>query len=856
MIRTPDQRLRVFISSTMTELAAERAAATDAIRALRMIPVLFEIGARPHPPKELYRAYLEQSHIFLGIYWESYGWVAPDMEVSGLEDEFLLSNEKPRLIYIKKPSPEREERLDAMLARIRDEDNLSYKSFGTPDELRELISDDLALMLTERFEETAPDRSAAPVSPLETTTRSLPVPSTPFIGRAKELEDLERLMLRDDVRLVTLTGPGGIGKTRLALETARRIQERFRDGVALVTLAAVADEGLVPAAIALAVGLSESTQRPSVDSLRSFFLDRQMLLVLDNFEQVVAAAPMIPEILVAAPHMKVLITSRSLLQLRGEHEFSVPAMETPQATSAPRLNQLAGAESIQLFVERARAANAGFELTPDNASDIADIVACLDGLPLAIELAAARSKLLPPQAMLKRLSSRLEVLTGGARDAPARQQTLRNALDWDYELLNGSEQELFRRLAVFAGGFTIESALAVTSTGADELDLLELLDSLVVKSLLHRSESGSDEVRFESLKTIREYQLDKLEEAGEGDETVVRFTSHFLALAESGNSLTIGPAQILWLEKLEREHDNLRAALRWAAESDDSETFYRLCAALGSLWELRSYLTEGQYWYGLALERKDDVPNALRAKALHGAGVLARGQGEFERAREYLDEAVHLRRVLGDEFMLGVTLKSLGNVFLDMNERDRARELYDESLYIRRMLGDTQGIAEVLNNLGLIARYDGRFEEALRSYGESLELFKRAVDEPGIARVYMNISEANLELGNLPEATRYCKLSIEMCREMGSRWDMADLLEILATIASRRGDAADAARLFGSAEALREILNTPLPPSERDVYGGRVVDTRSHLDGTTFAVEWAKGREMSYDEAVDYALKI
>jgi non-specific serine/threonine protein kinase len=551
-----------------------------------------------------------------------------------------------------------------------------------------------------------------------------------------------------------------------------------------------------------------------------------------------------------------MITSRALLQLRGEHEFSVPAMETPAPSPTAPPAQLSKAESIQLFVARARAANASFELTPENAPAIAEIVVRLDGLPLAIELAAARSKLLPPQAMLKRLSSRLEVLTGGARDAPARQQTLRNALDWDYDLLNEAEQRLFRRLAVFAGGFTIESALDVTWTGADDLELLELLDSLVVKSLLHRSETRSDEVRFESLKTIREYQYDKLDEAGEQERTVECFTEHFLKIAESGNSLTIGPEQVEWLEKLEREHDNLRAVLRWAADSDDSETFYRLCAALGPLWELRSYLSEGQYWYGLALSRKADVPSDLRAKALHGAGVLARGQGDLKRAREYLEEAIRLRRELGDELMLGVSLKHLGNVYIDMGDRTKARDLYDESLYIRRALGDVQGIAELLNNLGVLARFDERYEDALGFYAEALQLFDQVYDEPGAARLYMNMAEANLELGNFTEASRHCKKCMEMFLEMGSRWDMADCLEILATIASRRGDPVDAARLFGSAEALRELLKTPLPPAERATYDKRVVETRTLLDGTTFAVEWAKGRAMTYDETVDYALQI
>ncbi|MDQ5854053.1 MAG: DUF4062 domain-containing protein, partial [Chloroflexota bacterium] len=404
IIRTPDQRLRVFVSSTLQELADERAAARDAIAHLRLSPVLFELGARPHPPRDLYRAYLEQSDIFVGIYWQRYGWTAPDMDISGLEDEYRLSGNRPKLIYIKDPA-KREPDLEALLAQIRNDDHASYKPFRTAAELRELIENDLAVLLTERF--TAGALPAAPEETSDSRRDNLPAPPTPIVGRQKEVAAVRELLLREDVHLVTLSGPGGIGKSRLALEVAAGVRGQFKDGVCFVALASITDPALVVSTIAHSLGLQEieSERRPLLRSLQGYLRDRCLLLLLDNFEQVVGAAPVVGDLLQAAPELKVLVTSRAILHVRGEHEFPVPPLALPDLEHLPPggsdlVAALSQYEAVRLFIERAQATKPDFAVTTENAAAVAEICYRLDGLPLAIELAAARIKLLSPEAML------------------------------------------------------------------------------------------------------------------------------------------------------------------------------------------------------------------------------------------------------------------------------------------------------------------------------------------------------------------------------------------------------------------------------------------------------------------------
>src|SRR6266496_4023877 len=513
VIRTPDQRVRVFVSSTLDELAPERAAAREAITQLRLTPVLFELGARPYPPRELYRAYLAQSDIFIGLYWQRYGWVAPGMQVSGLEDEYQLSSRKPKLIYIKTPAPEREQDLHT---------------------LRERIANDLAQLLTEGF--TTPVET-----PVAARLAALPVPRSRLIDREQERAQAQALLQQEDVGLVTLTGPGGVGKTRLAVQVAADLVPQFTDGVAFISLASLKDPTLVVPTVARALGVSQTGDDSLDEQLLEYLQPRDVLLVLDNAEQLVSAAPLAAQALELAPRLKLLVTSREPLRVRNEQIVPVPPLALPNPAHLPDLEHLVQIPSVTLFVERAREARPDFALTTENAAAIVEICQRLDGLPLALELAAAPLSLLAPAALLARLERRLPLLTRGARDLPERQQTLRNTIAWSYDLLEEGEQQLFRRLSVFAGGFTLEAVQAVcvfeaietsSPAQADDGATLEQLAHLLDKSLVQAQQGTGGEPRFTLLETIREYATEQLGASGEEATVQERHAHYFLKLAE------------------------------------------------------------------------------------------------------------------------------------------------------------------------------------------------------------------------------------------------------------------------------------------------------------------------------------
>ena len=478
-IRTPDQRLRVFVSSTLAELAEERAAVREAIERLQLTPVLFELGARPHPPRDLYRAYLEQSQIFVGIYWQRYGWVAPDETVSGLEDEYRLSVGMPRLLYVKAPAPDREARLAELLGRIQSDDTASYKPFQTPEELARLVSADLALLLSERFMSPATLSEAHP-SVSDRPHHNLPVQLSSLVGREAELATVKRALANS--RLVTLTGVGGAGKSRLALQVAGDLLNEYADGAWLVELAPLSEPERVPSAVASGLAILEDPHRPPAETLAEQLRSRQLLLVVDNCEHVLATcADLLASLLGAAPRLRVLATSREGLGIPGEIVIPVPSLAIPdQATDVSLLPSLS---AVRLFVERAQAVRPDFELTPANAEAVAEIVRRLDGIPLAVELAAARVKVLSAQQIASRLSDRLRLLSGGPRTAVPRQQTLRAAMDWSYGLLDDVEQHVFRRLSVFMGSCTLEAVEAICGgDGIEAVDILDLVSRLVDKS--------------------------------------------------------------------------------------------------------------------------------------------------------------------------------------------------------------------------------------------------------------------------------------------------------------------------------------------------------------------------------------
>jgi predicted ATPase len=573
-IRTPDQRLRVFVSSTLGELAEERTAVRTAVEQLRLTPIMFELGARPHPPQALYRSYLEQSDVFVGIYWQSYGWVAPEMSVSGLEDEYERSAGLPRLVYVKRPAPDIEPRLTALLGRLKDEDTTSYKSFRTAAELHDLVLDDLAVLLTERF--TDVDREA---SPGEVRT-NLPVPASSFVGRQQLRGELRGLLRSGRARLVTLTGAGGAGKTRLAIETAADLVPEFGDGVFFVDLSAEHEPDRIFAAIVRTVPLPGGSEDPPREALERGLRNARVLLVLDNFEQVMDAAVGLSELLEHCRRLTVLVTSREALRVRGEVLVAVPPLSLPERETVT-VDEAAGSEAVSLFVERAAALVPGFALTDRNATDVAAICALLDGLPLGIELAAARVTLFAVDELRARLEQRLDELGTGPRDLPERQQTLRRAIEWSTELLRDGDRAVLAALSVFTGARIpdVEAVIErVPSLG--EIDVVDSLGSLVDKNLVRNAPARGGRPRLSMLRTIRAYAAEQLASRPQVAAAVQRaHAEHYTKLAHEWRRGFDPSRRADELDVLSVELGNLQTAWSyWVREGD--------VARLGDLLEL------------------------------------------------------------------------------------------------------------------------------------------------------------------------------------------------------------------------------------------------------------------------------
>jgi predicted ATPase len=845
VILTPDQRLRVFISANADELAEERKAAEEAVSNLHMIPLRCDwVGASS---RNIAESYISQSHILLGIYGRDHGWVPPGSETSVIEDEYRLATGLPKLIYVKE-TDERAPELNAFLHRITAQDVL-VKQFRDATDLASMIQDDLVVALTERFQ-AAESQPAIEIPQASAQRRGLPTQPTSFVGREREVGEVVELLRSPDIRLLTLTGPGGIGKTRVAFEVAARVMDDFPDDMRYVLLGTLTDPQLAIAAIATAFDLYETPERTLAEHLREYLRPKELLLVLDNFEQLIPGAPMIADLLEASGGLKVLVTSRSALLIRGEHEYPIPPLDTPTTRAA--IAEAANTDAVKLFVNRATATNPGFELTEDNIESVVEICANLDGLPLAIELAAARTKLLTPEAMLKRLTDRLQLLTGGPVDLPERQRTLRATLDWDYDLLSDEEQKVFRRLGVFNGGFTLAAADAIVMIDETPLDTLTIIESLATKSLIRST--GAEGDRFRMLSTIREYAAEKLEGSEDRDEVHARHVAYLLALAEEARPHLAMDDQIRWLKILEDEHDNFRTALDWLALHDDPETELRLAGALSAFWEFRAYLSEGQRRLEEALARGHGAPPALRALCLHGAGTLAGGQGEYKRAIGLIEDAVAAYRSAGDVAGEANSIKQLGIIASERSDLATARRLYEKSMVLMEQIGDDVGVAKAKNNIGLIARFEGDLRTATELYAEGLEVFRRVGDRQGMARGLMNLGEAKMEQGQFKDAHRLIVESVHLALEIGSRWDIADLLEVMAAIATGFEHPHEAAVIFGSAEYLREVLGAPLPPAEKEFYDRRVGALKGRLSPDDLRDSWDKGRSFDFDQAVAYAL--
>jgi predicted ATPase/class 3 adenylate cyclase len=1010
----------VFISSTIGELAAEREAAKTAIRTLRLAPVMFELGARPHPPRDLYRSYLAQSDIFVGIYWQSYGWVAPEMEISGIEDEFRLAGDRPRLIYVKEPAGQRDPALEILLDQIRADGGVAYKQFESAGELAELLLDDLARLMTEHFV-ASPRRSELPggtltfmFSDIEDSTRlvqelgerypgvlsayrsmiratvnahsgqvvdtegdgtfsvftepanaaraaveiqrsigleplsdlspeisteirarvglhtgraivtpegyvgldvhraarigasghggqiivsstasslladviagqewhlrdlgafalkglsrsehlyqlqvpglaeefppprarqasevHLPAQLTSLVGRGPEIAQVGALLSRPEVRLVTLSGSGGIGKTRLAVAVASQVAADYPEGVLFVSLAGVRDPDHVMTAIAEAIGTT--INRSSFEAVADHFAAKRALVILDNFEQVVAAAPDLTRLLTRCPGINLLVTSRVALRVIGEHEYLVPPLPVPSVdTSGLEAVQISAA--VKLFVERARSVRPDFAVNAANAGDVAGIVRRLDGLPLAIELAAARLRMLTPAALLTQLAKSFDALGHGPQDLPARQRTLRATIDWSHELLTVDERQIFRRLSVLAQNWSLEAAVELA-----ELDLgatMSLLESLVEKSLLRIESDSEGEPRFRMLATVREYGQERLREAGEYEELQNRHARHYRDLAEQLVPGLNGAGHGASMRRLDLEWENLRLGVLHFAETGEIVDMVRLTYSLWIYVWVRGHVAEVGEWMRKAGPPDPALPAVSlgRLMWLTGGVFFERGDhadalAAFERSIEILSATDDLEGLAWATYLRAATLPAFDASATDL------REMYVDSLNRFRAIGTEWGETWAHTSLGLLAASSGDIAEAANHYRNCLEIAERLENRSMLAMAHTQLGFTHLAAGDIDQARDSLGRAVEIHRTISYREGLVYTLEALAGLSMQEADASRAMIALGAAEATRDRLSLRPWPAAKWYFDFLVMTADAVADPELVAAR-VTGRQM------------
>jgi predicted ATPase/DNA-binding SARP family transcriptional activator/DNA-binding CsgD family transcriptional regulator len=822
-------------------------------------------------------------------------------ELYGERDQHGLAIEALRKATAKEPTLEE---AHAALMRLYARSGRLEQALAQYERLRDVLSRSLSTQpapaIRRLRDEIAAGRlppahpaGGSPEEPSEAGKHNLPAPRTSFVGREREMIEVKRKLAMTD--LLTLIGTGGSGKTRLALEVARDLAGAYPDGVWLVELAPLSEGALVPQVVAGTLGVQEQSESSLLENLLDALHDKEMLLILDNCEHLIESAARLTDTLLdSCPRLRMLATSREPLGVTGELDWLVPSLSVPDAQHYPAVEALEGYESMRLFADRASNRQPGFELTPENATAVAQVCAKLEGIPLAIELAAARVGVLSAQQISERLGYSLKVLTSGERTANHRHQTLRAALDWSYELLSEPEQVLFRRLSVFAGGFTLEAAESVGAGGViEEADVLELLSYLVDKSLVVAEESWERGARYRLLEPVRQYASEKLEDGGEAEAVGRRHAEFFLALAEEAEVELSRPRQAEWLDRLETEHDNLRAALSWAFERE-IDLGPRMAGALCRFWHTRGYLSEGRRYLEQAVARSDAVSASVRAKALDGLGWIAEPQGDYERARVAYEESLELYRRSNDKIGVANALGDLGSLALDRGDYARATSLLEESLTLHRELGSKEVVVGVLNGLGVLASANGDrersvsyFREALalsRGSGsvrknaaslgnlgitmlvhgdpeqatalldESLALFQEIGDSSNIAIGRMHSALAALTQGDHERVRALSQESLKLLQKGEDKQHIPDCLEIMAGGAGAQGRAQRAARLWGAAEAMREDIGVPLQPEDRRLLDPYLATARSSLGEVVWQATLAEGRAMMPEQAIEYAL--
>jgi predicted ATPase/class 3 adenylate cyclase len=1033
VILTPDQRVRVFISSTLEELAQERAAARRAIARLHLVPVWYESGARPHPPRSMYRAYLKQSQVFVGIYWQRYGWVAPGMDISGLEDEYRLAAAagQPMLLYLKRPAPDQEPRLAAMIDGIRAAGTASYRTFATPRELERLLADDLAVLLSESFAsatistgaelpagtvtflltdiegstrlwESVPEAMEvalerhnrllgemieghggvvvtsrgegdsffaafasavaaveaagacqlrlgserwpagaalrvrmglhtgeahvqdgdyvdhAPINrcarvkaaahggqvlvtkttrdlvegrlgggfglkrlgefrlrdlsqpeliyqlthadlpagfpPIHTVSergpRPLPVDTTSLVGREQAIGELAGLLAEPEVRLVTLTGPGGIGKTRLAVAVAERVRGRFDAGAVFVPLAAVTQPELVVGVIGRAVGADLAGTSAPLQALAEQLGDGAWLLILDNLEQVIEAAHDLDELLARCPGVVILATSRTVLGVRAEREYPVPPLPLPAGPPAGPahmpLQELMASPAVALFVDRARAVRPDFALTEGNAASVVAICRRLEGLPLAIELAAARTRLLDPGALLDRLSKSLDALGTGAVDLPERQRTLRATVEWSVDLLDDAERSLLEIMAVFTGGWTIEAAAQIA--GLEEDRTLDLTEALARHSLvqLDRTERGP---RLRMLETIREFVAERLAARPDAAEVARRHATYYRALAERVDRLLRGARQGEWTERLEAETGNLAATVRWYL-ANDREPLPHLFRVLWLFWELQDHMAELHAWVGQLLPTAGTLDPLARAELLWTAAVTAVEVGDDPAALSAYQRLEPLLDGIDDPFLRALCQQGLAWTSTIAGDLDGALRQASASLDGLRGQDEPFWTASAGLTVGSLETIVGRYDDALHRMTEVRDLADR-FDNPWIAAIgRVGLGTLALERGELEEAQALLDEALGLSLAAHSTRSVTLCLTAFARWALMAGDAERAALVAGAAEGLRQRAGLRTWPILRQGETELVTQARQALGANRFDQVFATGARLTQREAV------
>jgi len=694
-------------------------------------------------------------------------------------------------------------------------------------------------------------------------THHLPVPPTPLIGREQQVAEVIAMMRPPRARIVTLTGPGGTGKTRVGLQVAQELSGGYEHGACLVDLAPISDVDLVASTVATTLGVAEVAGEPLMATLESTLKERRMLLLVDNFEQVSAAAHQVGRLVAAAPGLSVLVTSRVPLQINGEHEYPIPPLTLPDTRRLPQLENLSRNASVRLFVERAQAINPGFALTDDNARAVAEICVRLDGLPLAIELAAARTRLMTPPAIAARLHNRLDLLTGGRRDADARQRTLRATIEWSYNLLDEAEQRLFRRLGVFVGGRTLRAIEAVCDAdGRLGIDVVDGVETLLYSSLLRHEETSVLEPRFTMLETIHEFATDKLASLGELEELRLAHARYFLDIAEAagidaaGNRIDAGG-----LEEIDVEHANIRRALEFAlagAERDEAEPAaiaLRLASAMARFWYLRSHWSESADWFSAVLEKAGTTPASAWSGVLHGAGQLAVERGDYAAGRAFFERCVAASRLAGDEAGAAFALGKVGDAAYALGDFTAAHNYLQEGLFQTRRLGDPFNTARLMGCLGELLRAQGEFAEARRLNDDAVALLVEAGQGSSsrIGVIVCNLGNALLREGDVDRAATVLADALSIAERLGSTIDIAIAVLGLGGVAAAHAEPLRAARLLGASEALIEELGASLWPADRLDLEHHLAVTRAQTDAEAFAKAHQQGRAMSVEDTIRLA---